>query len=129
MKKRILTGFTPTGKLHLGHYVGNLENLLKLKDEYETFLLLADTHALTTLSANHNVVRQHTLDNLLDLLSVGLSEDEVRKVLDHLESHDDVARIPEALSKPPRFLIKPGRGWREITERSAGSRAQAGNRE
>jgi tryptophanyl-tRNA synthetase len=86
-KKRILTGFTPTGKLHLGHYVGNLENLLKLKDEYETFVLLADTHALTTLSLKHQLVRQHSLDVLLDLLSVGLSEDEV---IYHVESE-----IPE----------------------------------
>jgi len=82
-KKRILTGFTPTGKLHLGHYVGNLENLLTLKDEYETYLLLADTHALTTLSAQNDIVRQHTIDILLDLLSVGLSEDEVTY---HVES-------------------------------------------
>lgn len=86
-KKRILTGYTPTGKLHLGHFVGNLENLLKLKNEYETYLLLADTHALTTLSAKPEVVRQHTLDVLLDLLSVGLSEDEV---VYHVESE-----IPE----------------------------------
>lgn len=87
MKKRILTGFTPTGKLHLGHYVGNLENLLKLKNEYETFVLLADTHALTTLHLKHNLVRQHSLDVLLDLLSVGLSENDV---IYHVESE-----IPE----------------------------------
>lgn len=86
-KKRILTGFTPTGKLHLGHYVGNLENLLKLKDEYETFLLLADTHALTTLSLKADIVRQHTVDVLSDLLAVGLAEDEV---IYHVESE-----IPE----------------------------------
>ena len=86
-KKRILTGFTPTGKLHLGHFVGNLENLLTLKNEYDTFILLADTHALTTLSLKHQLVRQHTLDVLLDLLSVGLSEDEV---IYHVESE-----IPE----------------------------------
>lgn len=77
MKKRLMTGFTPTGKLHLGHYVGNLENLVKLKDDYDSFLLLADTHALTTLHATPEVIRQHTLDVLLDLLSVGLSEDDV----------------------------------------------------
>lgn len=76
-KKRILTGFTPTGNLHLGHYVGNLENLLKLKNTYDSFLLLADTHALTTLNLNYHAVRHYTLDLLLDLLSVGLSEDDV----------------------------------------------------
>ena len=87
MKKRLLTGFTPTGKLHLGHYVGNLENLLKLKNDYETYLLLADTHALTTLHVDPKIIRQHTIDVLLDLLSVGLSENEV---IYHVESE-----IPE----------------------------------
>jgi tryptophanyl-tRNA synthetase len=77
MKKRLMTGFTPTGRLHLGHFVGNLENLLKLKDEYDEFLLLADTHAITTLNKDPKVIRQYALDNLLDMLSVGLSEDEV----------------------------------------------------
>lgn len=72
-----MTGFTPTGKLHLGHFVGNLENLLKLKDEYDEFLLLADTHAITTLAKDPKIIRQNALDNLLDLLSVGLSENEV----------------------------------------------------
>ena len=50
MKKRILTGDTPTGKLHLGHYVGTLENRVRLQDEYDTFIVLADLHALTTLA-------------------------------------------------------------------------------
>lgn len=77
MKKRLMTGFTPTGKLHLGHFVGNLENLAKLKDEYDSYLLLADTHALTTLSLDYAKIRQYSLDVLLDLLSVGLSENEV----------------------------------------------------
>ncbi len=80
MKKRIMTGFTPTGKLHLGHYVGNLENLVKLKSEYDCYLLMADMHALATPSYagdKYAEVRGYTLDVLLDLLSVGLSEEEV----------------------------------------------------
>lgn len=96
-KKRILTGFTPTGKLHLGHYVGNLENLLKLKNEYETFLLLADTHALTTLHGKSELVREHTLAVLLDLLAVGLSEDEV---VYHVESE-----IPEIYEMASLFSM------------------------
>lgn len=76
-KKNLMTGFTPTGKLHLGHFVGNLENLLKLKDEYDEFLLLADTHAITTLNKDPKVIREYVLDNLLDMLSVGLTEHEV----------------------------------------------------
>ena len=47
-EKRILTGDRPTGKLHLGHYVGSLENRLKLQKEYDTFLIIADVQALTT---------------------------------------------------------------------------------
>lgn len=75
--KRILTGDTPTGKLHLGHYVGTLENRVKLQEQYEVFIILADTHALTTLSEAPEAIKEHTKDVLLDNLSVGLSPDKV----------------------------------------------------
>ena len=48
MTKRILTGDRPTGKLHLGHYVGSLKNRVRLQHEYDTFLIVADVQALTT---------------------------------------------------------------------------------
>jgi tryptophanyl-tRNA synthetase len=70
--KRVLTGDTPTGKLHLGHYVGTLENRVKLQNEYEMFILFADTHALTTLSETPKVVAESTKEVLLDNLAVGL---------------------------------------------------------
>ena len=70
--KRVLTGDTPTGKLHLGHYVGTLENRVKLQNEYEMFILFADTHALTTLSSTPKVISEYTRQVLLDNLSVGL---------------------------------------------------------
>ncbi|MCL6096203.1 MAG: tryptophan--tRNA ligase [Patescibacteria group bacterium] len=70
--KRVLTGDTPTGKLHLGHYVGTLENRVKLQNEYEMFILFADTHALTTLSSTPKIVSEYTREVLLDNLSVGL---------------------------------------------------------
>ena len=47
-KKRILTGDRPTGKLHIGHYVGSLHTRVKLQEEYETYILIADVQALTT---------------------------------------------------------------------------------
>ena len=47
-KQRILTGDRPTGKLHLGHYVGSLQNRVELQEEYDTFLIIADVQALTT---------------------------------------------------------------------------------
>ena len=47
-RKRILTGDRPTGKLHLGHWVGSLANRVKLQHEYDTILIVADLHMLTT---------------------------------------------------------------------------------
>jgi tryptophanyl-tRNA synthetase len=70
--KRVLTGDTPTGKLHLGHYVGTLENRVKLQNEYEMFILFADTHALTTLSETPKAVSESTKEVFLDNLAVGL---------------------------------------------------------
>src|SRR4029079_6376988 len=48
MKKRILSGMRPTGKLHLGHYWGVLQNWVALQEEYECFFMIADWHALTS---------------------------------------------------------------------------------
>ena len=47
-KKRLLTGDRPTGKLHLGHLVGSINNRVRLQNEYESFFLIADLHVLTT---------------------------------------------------------------------------------
>lgn len=77
MKKRILTGDTPTGKLHLGHFVGTLQNRVKLQDEYETFIILADLHALTTLSEDPYKISQYTLEVAIDNLAVGLNPNKV----------------------------------------------------
>src|SRR3989338_598740 len=69
---RLLTGDTPTGKLHLGHWVGSLENRVKLQDEYECYFLLANTHAFSTKADKPKEIRQSTLDIVLDYLSVGI---------------------------------------------------------
>ena len=78
MKKgRILTGDRPTGALHLGHYVGTLANRVRLQDEYEVFLLVADYHALTRTAEKNHVVatREFTRGLVLDYLSVGIDPD------------------------------------------------------
>jgi tryptophanyl-tRNA synthetase len=75
MKKgRILTGDRPTGPLHLGHYVGTLANRVRLQDEYEVFLLVADYHALTRHAEKEHVVatREFTRELVLDYLAVGV---------------------------------------------------------
>lgn len=70
-KKRILSGMRPTGKLHIGHYVGALENWVQLQNDYENFHLIADYHVLTTdLNTEH--VYQNTIDMLIDWLACGL---------------------------------------------------------
>lgn len=71
-KKRILTGDRPTGKLHLGHYIGTLENRVKLQHEHETYIMLADAQALTDNFANPEKVRDSVYEVALDNLSVGL---------------------------------------------------------
>ena len=70
-KKRILSGMRPTGKLHLGNYVGALENWVKLQDEYNNYHLIADYHALTTNLDTSNVY-QDSIDMIIDWLSAGL---------------------------------------------------------
>jgi tryptophanyl-tRNA synthetase len=78
-KKRILTGDRPTGRLHLGHFVGTLQNRVKLQDEYETFILIADYHALTTKPSKADISKfnENIREMLLDYLSVGLDPKKV----------------------------------------------------
>lgn len=70
-KKRILSGMRPTGKLHIGHYVGALENWVKLQDEYQNFHLIADYHVLTT-DLNTKDVYTNSVEMLIDWLASDL---------------------------------------------------------
>src|SRR5437879_353373 len=72
---RLLTGDTPTGKLHLGHYVGSIENRLKLQDEYNCYFLIANKHAFTTRADRPAEIRQSVLDVATDWLAVGIDPD------------------------------------------------------
>lgn len=73
-KKRILTGDRPTGKLHLGHYVGSLANRVRLQDEYECFFIIADLHVLTTRPEKEHIlaIQQNIREIVLDYLAVGI---------------------------------------------------------
>lgn len=77
MKKRILTGDRTTGRLHLGHYIGSLQNRIKLQDEYDTLILLADVQALTTHFSNPELINTSIYDVAIDNLSVGLEPEKV----------------------------------------------------
>ncbi|MEK7564751.1 MAG: tryptophan--tRNA ligase [Patescibacteria group bacterium] len=77
--KRILTGDRPTGKLHLGHYVGTLKNRIALQNEYETFIILADLHTLTTKPEKENIqkLNENIRQLMLDYLACGLDPKKV----------------------------------------------------
>ncbi len=70
-KKRILSGMRPTGRLHIGHYVGALENWVKLQDEFQNFHLIADYHVLTT-SLDTKSIYENSIEMLIDWLASGL---------------------------------------------------------
>jgi tryptophanyl-tRNA synthetase len=74
-KPRILTGDTPTGKLHLGHYVGSIENRLALQDAYDCYFLIANKHAFTTRADRPDEIRQSVIDVATDWLAVGIDPD------------------------------------------------------
>lgn len=80
-KKRILTGDTPTGRLHLGHWVGSLENRVRLQDEYECFYLLANMHAFTTRADKPDDIRRDTLEIAKDWLAAGIDPERSTLVL------------------------------------------------
>ncbi|MDN5360996.1 MAG: tryptophanyl-tRNA synthetase [Moorella sp. (in: firmicutes)] len=71
-KGRILTGDRPTGKLHLGHYVGSLINRVRLQDEYDTFLIIADVQALTTNFEEPEKLAADVREVALDYLAAGI---------------------------------------------------------
>jgi tryptophanyl-tRNA synthetase len=71
-RPRILTGDTPTGKLHIGHYVGSVENRLALQDQYDCFFLIANKHAFTTRAEKPEEIRQSVLEIATDYLAAGI---------------------------------------------------------
>jgi tryptophanyl-tRNA synthetase len=71
-RQRILTGDTPTGKLHLGHFVGSLENRLSLQDQYECYFIIANKHAFTTRADKPEEIRQSVLEIATDYLAAGI---------------------------------------------------------
>lgn len=90
MKRRVLTGYRPTGKLHLGHWHGNLQNMLALAREYECYFFVADWHALTSEYADTRQIRAFGEEIVLDWMAAGLDPDEV-----HIYRQSDVPEIAE----------------------------------
>ena len=83
-RKRVLSGMRPTGKLHLGNYVGALQNWVGMQDEYECYFCVVDWHALTTDYADTSKVKENSLEVVFDWLAAGL--DPQRSVI-FMQSH------------------------------------------
>jgi tryptophanyl-tRNA synthetase len=91
-KERLLSGMRPTGKLHLGHYVGALENWLNFQEQFDCYFLIADYQALGDYSHDINRIRKSVYDITLDWLSVGLDPNKASFVVqsyvpEHAELH------------------------------------------
>ncbi len=105
---RILTGDRPTGRLHLGHYVGSLSNRVKLQSEMDTYIMLADVQALTDNYDNPKKIQDNIYQVLIDYLSVGIDpkysnifiQSQIPEIAEltvffmNLVSHSEVLRNP-----------------------------------
>ena len=90
-RKRVLSGMRPTGKLHLGNYVGALDNWVRMQDEYQCFFEVADWHALTTDYADTSRVKENSIEVVLDWLAAGLDpEKSVIFIQSHVPAHAEL---------------------------------------
>ena len=90
-RKRVLSGMRPTGKLHLGNYVGALQNWVRMQDEYDCYFCVADWHALTTDYADTSNVKENSLEVVFDWLAAGLDpEKSVIFVQSHVAAHAEL---------------------------------------
>jgi len=104
-KRRVLSGMRPTGKLHLGNYVGALQNWVGLQNQYECFFFVADWHALTTDYADTSGVKTNSIEVATDWLAAGL--DPERSVL-FIQSH-----VPQHAELHLLFSMITPLGWLE----------------
>src|SRR5580692_6241661 len=104
-RKRVLSGMRSTGKLHLGNYVGALQNWVRMQDEYECFFMVADWHALTTDYADTSKIKENSIEVVLDWLAAGI--DPARSVV-FIQSH-----VPAHAELHLLFSMITPLGWLE----------------
>lgn len=109
-RKRILTGDRPTGRLHLGHYVGSLRNRVRLQEEYECFFIIADLHTLTTRNSKQDIdeIADNAREMVLDYLACGIDPDKSRIYLQSaIPEVSELNLIFEMLVSVPRLQRIP----------------------
>jgi tryptophanyl-tRNA synthetase len=104
-KKRVLSGMRPTGKLHLGNYMGALANWVRLQHEYECYFFIADWHALTTDYADTSQLPDNTRDVALDWLAAGLDPEKCTMFLQ--------SQVPQHATLHLLFSMITPLGWLE----------------
>jgi tryptophanyl-tRNA synthetase len=104
-RKRVLSGMRSTGKLHLGNYVGALQNWVRMQDQYECFFFIADWHALTTDYADTSRVKQNSMDVMIDWLAAGLDP---KRCTMFIQSH-----VPQHAELHLLFSMITPLGWLE----------------
>ncbi len=104
-RKRVLSGMRPTGRLHLGHLFGALDNWKNLQEEYDCFFFIADWHALTTDYADPSQIKAYTVEVVLDWLAAGLDP---RKATFFVQS-----RLPEHAELHLLFSMFTPLAWLE----------------
>jgi tryptophanyl-tRNA synthetase len=91
-KKRVLSGIQPSGKLHLGNFIGALQNWVKLQDQYECFYFIADWHALTSQYSDTSQLKEFVTDVLVNSIAAGLDPEKCTifaqsRIPEHAELH------------------------------------------
>ncbi|MFH1861227.1 MAG: tryptophan--tRNA ligase [bacterium] len=108
LRKRILSGMRPTGKLHLGHLVGALESWVELQEEYDNFHLVADWHALTTAYDRTDELIYNTREMVCDWLAAGIDPSKSPIfVQSHIHEHAELHLILSMLVTLARLERNP----------------------
>jgi tryptophanyl-tRNA synthetase len=90
-RARVLSGFRPTGPMHIGHLVGALENWVRMQDTHECFFAIADWHALTSEYEDPSRIREHTLEMAADWIAAGIDpERSTLFVQSHVPEHAEL---------------------------------------
>jgi tryptophanyl-tRNA synthetase len=107
-KKRILSGMRPTGPLHMGNYVGALENWIKLQNEYDSIHMVADWHMLTTDLESNSQIGENSIEVVIDWLSAGLDpEKSPLFIQSHIKEHAELHLIFSMLVTVARLQRNP----------------------
>src|SRR5271170_6736466 len=114
-RKRVLSGMRPTGKLHLGNYVGALQNWVGMQDQYECFFCVVDWHALTTDYADTSQVKENSLEVAFDFLAAGLDpEKSVLFLQSHVPAHAELHWLRSMTT--PLGGVERGRSYKKQQE-------------